>query len=123
MSDPSPNFWQKAQAKIQDMASSPPAQQVKKLAQNAAQQIGETAQGLQHQTEELLQSERVQHLRQDATQTAHKVTQQAGTVLGQVSETLKTTATDLVQQAKKQLDTPPKTIPPHAPANENRTTD
>lgn len=106
MSEPSPNLWQKAKAKIQDISTSPQAEQVKKLAQNAAQQIGETAQGLHHQTEEFLHSERVQHLRQDATQTAQKVTQKAGTVLGQVTETIKTTTTELVDQAKKQLEPP-----------------
>ncbi|WP_247215468.1 hypothetical protein [Synechococcus sp. C9] len=104
MSDSSPNFWQKAKAKLQDITTSPPAQQVKKLAQTAAQQIGETAQELQQQTEELLQSERVKHLRQNATQTAQKVSQQTSTVLGQVTETIKTTTADLVDQAKKQLD-------------------
>jgi len=104
MSGSSPNFWQKAKAKLQDITTSPPAQQVQKLTQNVVQQIGETAQELQHQTEELLHSERVKHLRQNATQTAQKVSQQTSTVLGQVTETIKTTTADLVDQAKKQLD-------------------
>jgi len=104
MSDSASNLWQKAKAKLQDITTSPRAQQVQKLAQNVVQQIGETAQELQHQTEEFLHSERLQHLRQDATQTAQNVTQQVSTVLGQVTETIRTTTTDLVDQAKKQLN-------------------
>ncbi len=114
MTEPSPNFWQKAKAKIQDITTSPQAEQVKKMTQNAMQQVGATAQELQHQTEEFLQSERVQHLRQDATQTAHEFTHKASAVLGQVAETIKTTANDLVDQAQKQLQSPPQTDPKDA---------
>ncbi|MEN9216326.1 MAG: hypothetical protein Q6K90_03250 [Gloeomargarita sp. HHBFW_bins_162] len=115
MTQPPPNFWQKAKAKIQDMTTSPQAEQVKKLAQNAVQKIGETAQDLQHQTEALLTSERVHHLRQDVSQTAQNVTQQVGTALEQVTKTIQTTTTDLVGQAKKHWGSEKK----HEPTNDN----
>lgn len=100
MTEPFANLWQTAKTKFQDLTTGSPAEQVKKSAQNTLQTVGESVQDLRRQTEVWLQSERAQDLRQNLSQTAQNVAQQASSVLGQVTATLKATATDLIHQAK-----------------------
>ncbi|MEN9217906.1 MAG: hypothetical protein Q6J33_02735 [Gloeomargarita sp. DG_2_bins_126] len=111
MNQPFARLWQRAKNTFQDVTTGSQAEQVKKLAQNTLQSVGESVQDLRQQTEVLLQSEGVHHLRQNLTHTAQNVTQKAGSVLGQVTETIQTTATDLINQAKQQLAQPSNSDP------------
>ncbi|WP_448380689.1 hypothetical protein [Gloeomargarita sp.] len=100
------NLWQQAKTNLQNLSRSPQTKQAQKLAHQAVQQLGKTVQEWQQQTEELWQSERVRHLRQDVRQTAYRLGQQASSMLAQVTTTIKTKAINWQTQLQRQSSTP-----------------
>ncbi len=100
------DLWQQAKSNLQNLSRSPQTKQAQKLAHQAVQQLGKTVQEWQQQTEELWQSERVRHLRQDVRQTAHRLSQQASSVLAQLTTTLKTTTANWQTQLQRPSKAP-----------------